>query len=192
MTETNEAGSAGRRGTEERSAAGPVGAGDPPPPAGAKAVLGAVPPSPRHPREMRGAGRAGLSMRCLPTPSGSGMSTWTSPSGPRPTSRTSASGWRPRFRPRRLAGKAELLRDVVPVLDDLGAGASGGGVGSGGGFGGWAGAWGAARVQELAGLAESERGRGCGSEGGEVRSDCCMRRSRRSRPRESSRASSSR
>ena len=110
-------------GTDESRPAGPVGAGDPPPPAVAKASSGEVPPTPPPAgEEFEGAGREAIEgdLDALLAKAEKERDEYLDLA-----KRTKADfeNFRKRMSADVLAaagrGKAEVLRDVLPVLDDL-------------------------------------------------------------------------
>ena len=166
-------------GTRRHRPAGPVGAGDPPPPPVAKASSEAVPPTPppagdaiRRSVEqdfdalLADAQRERDEYLDLAKRTKADFENFRK----RMTAEVQAASAR---------GKAEVIREVVRGPRRSGAGDSGRRVGSGGGLGGWALAWGAAGLQEPAGHADAERGRGCWIPRGRSSIRRCMKRSRR-------------
>jgi len=110
-------------GTDESRPAGPVGAGDPPPPAVAKASSGEVPPTPPPAgEELSGEGREPIEgdLDALLAKAEKERDEYLDLA-----KRTKADfeNFRKRMSAEVLAaagrGKAEVLRDVLPVLDDL-------------------------------------------------------------------------
>jgi len=107
-------------GTDERPSAGPVGAGDPPPPPVAKASSGAVPPTPPPAEEADQADEVERDLDALLADTKRERDEYLDLAKRaqadfenyrrRMSSEVQAAGAR---------GKGELLRDVVPVLDDL-------------------------------------------------------------------------
>lgn len=107
-------------GTEEHRPAGPVGAGDPPPPAVAKASSGAVPPTPPPAGDAQQADAVEHDLDALLADTQRERDEYLDLA-----KRTKADfeNFRKRMTTEVQAaaarGKGELLRDVVPVLDDL-------------------------------------------------------------------------
>jgi|SRR6188768_813587 len=107
-------------GTDERQPAGPVGAGDPPPPAVAKASSGAVPPTPPPAGDAEQADAVESDIDALLADTQRERDEYLDLA-----KRTKADF--ENFRKRMTAevqaasarGKAEVIREVVPVLDDL-------------------------------------------------------------------------
>jgi molecular chaperone GrpE len=107
-------------GTEEHRPAGPVGAGDPPPPAVAKASSGAVPPTPPPAGDAQQANAVETDLDALLADTQRERDEYLDLA-----KRTKADfeNYRKRMAAEVQAatarGRAELIRDVVPVLDDL-------------------------------------------------------------------------
>jgi len=107
-------------GTEEHRPAGPVGAGDPPPPPVAKASSGAVPPTPPPAGDAQQADAVEQDLEALLADTQRERDEYLDLA-----KRTKADfeNYRKRMAAEVQAaagrGKAEAIRDVVPVLDDL-------------------------------------------------------------------------
>ncbi len=142
------------------SAAGPVGAGDPPPPPVAKASSGAVPPTP--PPAGEASDQIEQDLDALLADAQRERDEYLELA-----KRTQADF--ENFRKRMTAevqaaagrGKAEVIREVVPVLDDLERAIQAAGLDPEGDSEDGLVAWSAAGLPQAAGDADAEWGRGC-------------------------------